>query len=143
MYVLGIGNVVECNRLYIHLNNEGKQDRIKATEEKLREIQAKAAESVPFYERMYQELKDLHERRRDAVEEKYHFITDDDIKAAYEESNKAGFDLSIRKDSNNEECIRQISSVYGIYEGARYALERKNAIYKIMKQAENAIRELR
>lgn len=139
MQVLGIGNVTECNRSYVFLNNEGKQDRLKATEELLRLIMETASSSYSFYGRMYEEITAEYEKRNEEVKKKYHFITDEQIKEANAKDRRLGFDLSVRKDSNNEECVRQFSRVHGFYDGARYAGDRKWEAKRLFEQSKNAL----
>lgn len=141
MYVFGIGNVTECNKSYIHLNNEGKQESKKANVELLRKVLITATQDLEFYNRMQEELKALYERRKAEADRKYHWITDDMVKAAYQESSKKGFELSISQDINNEECVRRFGEVSGIYEGVKFANERYWEIRKIKIQAENALKE--
>jgi len=140
MYVSGVGNVTECNSSYIHLNNEGKQESKKATVELLRKVLNIASKDLEFYDRMQEELKALYERRKAEVERKYHWITDEMVKAAYQESSKKGFELSVSKDSNNEECTRKFGEVFGIYEGVRFSSDRYWEARKLKVQAENALK---
>ena len=139
MEVVGLGNVTGCNKSWIHINNNGEQKSIKANEERLREILRVAAENEVFYGRMWDEIKELYEREKEKVERRYHFITDEMIKEAFNRSQKEGLDLSWRKDSNNEECIRKYSGAFGIFTGARYASERGIEAHKLKEQAKGAL----
>lgn len=139
MKVAGLGNVTGCNKSWIHINNNGDQKSIKANEERLREILRVTAENEVFYGRMWDEIKGLYEREKEKVERQYHFITDEMIKEAFNRSRKEGLDLSWRKDSNNEECIRQYSGASGIFIGARYASEHRIEAHKLKEQAKGAL----
>ena len=141
MIVLGLGNVVECNRLWVFLNDEGKQDRIKSTLEKLKVIYDTAVESMLVYDRMGKELTELYGRKKAEADKKYHFISDEMVKEAYKEDKCKGFDLSVSKDSNNEECIRQFSKVFGIFDGVRYCNERYYEARRLKAQAENGLKQ--
>lgn len=140
MEVFSLGNVTECNYSWIFLNDEGKQERIKADKERLKLILDTAGEDMRFYDRMGKVVTQLYERRKAEVEKKYHFITDEMVKAAYQESSDRGFELSISKDSNNEECVRQYSSVYGLYDVVRMAHERYWEARKLLGQVKNALK---
>lgn len=141
MQVLGLGNVTECNYSYIFLNNEGKQ--IKATKDLLSAILKTSSTNTTFYERMYTELSAEYEKRKTEVDNKYRFITDEMVEDAYRRSRLEGFELSLKKPSNNEECIRQFSKVSGIFDGARVALDKKWEAHKLLKQAENSIQKFK
>ena len=143
MQVLGLGNVTECNYSYIFLNNEGKQDRIKATKDLLSAILKTSSTNTTFYERMYTELSAEYEKRKTEVYNKYRFITDEMVEDAYRRSRLEGFELSLKKPSNNEECIRQFSKVAGIFDGARVALDRKWEAHKLLKQAETSMQKFK
>ena len=141
MYIFGIGNVSECNSSYIHLNDEGKQSRIKATPEDLSKILKQAAEDYAFYNRLYTEIHELYERRYSEVKKRYKYITEEDIEAL----RKAGGDwlgLSWRKDSNNEECTRQYNRVFGLSDICSWALEQREAARKLNAQAKEALQSL-
>ena len=141
MEVFSLGNVTECNYGWIFLNTEGKQERIKADKDRLKLILDTAGEDMRFYERMGNVVTQFYERRKAEVEKKYHFITDEMVKAAYKESSDRGFELSITKDSNNEECIRQYAAVHGLYGGARLAHDRYWEARKLLEQAKNALKQ--
>ena len=141
MDVFSLGNVTECNYNWIFLNDEGKQERIKADKERLKLILDTAGEDMRFYDRMGKVVTQLYERRKAEVEKKYHFITDEMVKAAYQESSKRGFEVSISKNSNNEECIRQYSAVHGLYDGVKLAHERYWEARKLLEQAKNALKQ--
>lgn len=140
MYVFSLGNVTECNYNWIFLNDEGKQERIKADKERLKLILDTAGEDLRFYDRMGKVVTQLYERRKAKVEKKYHFITDEMVKAAYQESSDRGFELSISKNSNNEECIRQYAAVHGLYDGVKLAQDRYWEARKLLEQAKNALK---
>ena len=139
MMVSGMGNVTECNYLWIFLNNEGKQDRLKANRERLLDIFHTAIEDQSFYDRMGKVLTEEYERRKAQAEAKYHYITDEMVQEAYKEDHKKGFYLSLSKDSNNEECLRQFSYVFGLYDGAKLAHDRYWEAYKLARQAKDAL----
>mgnify|MGYP000929347717 CR=1 FL=1 len=139
MKVAGLGNVTGCNKSWIHINNNGEQKRIKANEERLREILRVSVENEIFYGRMWNEVKELYEREKEKVERRYHFITDEMIEEAFKRSHKEGLDLSWRKDSNNEECIRQYSGAFGIFTGAKYASDHRIEAHKLKEQAKGAL----
>jgi len=139
--VLGIGNVTECNRSYIFLNNDGKQDRIRATPELLRLIRDTASTDQAFYDRMCKEITTAYEKRKVEVKKKYHFITDDMVKEAFLRDHKEGLSLSCLKDTNNEECTRQYGMLFGLYEGANIAMERRWEARKLLAQAEDGLKE--
>mgnify|MGYP001037076504 FL=1 len=141
MEVFSLGNVTECNYGWIFLNTEGKQERIKADKDRLKLILDTAGEDMRFYERMGNVVTQFYERRKAEVEKKYHFITDEMVKAAYKESSDRGFELSITKDSNNEECIRQYAAVHGLYGGASLAHDRYWEARKLLEQAKNALKQ--
>lgn len=144
MYVIGIGNVTECNRLYIHLNNDGKQERIAANVERLEAIRVKAVEDLAFYERLWQECHTQYEKRKAEADKKYHYITDDDIEAEFKANGRSEkwFNMGLMKNSNNEECIRQFSRVFGWSDACSYALDHKMEAYKLCKQAEGVLGEV-
>lgn len=103
MLVLGIGNVTQCNKAYIFLDNEGKQDRIKTNKERLDAIYVKATENIVFYDRMANELTEIYEKKKAEAEKKYHYISDEEIQEASKQDRRKGFELSLKKDSVNEE----------------------------------------
>ena len=141
MRVLGIGNVTQCNKAYIFLSNEEKQERVRATPELLSLIRETAVEDCMFYGRMWEEINVEYEKRKVEIEKKYHFITDEMVKQAFVRGRREGLDLSWKKDSNNEECIRQFSRLHGLYEGANLASDRKWEAYRLQAQAEGALKE--
>lgn len=142
MYFTGIGNVTECNSSCIHLNNEGRQESIKATMEKLQEILKVSSENVGFYSRMYDEIYALYEKLKTEAEAHYKYITDEQIEEARKKGDSNWWHLSLVKDSHNEDCIRNISDAFGTYNGCKYASDREMEARKIKAQAENAIKEL-
>ena len=142
MYVDMIGNVTECNSSYIHLNNEGRQESIKATVEKLQEVLRVASGNVVFYSRMYKELYALYERLKTEAEAHYKYITDEQIEEARERGDKNWMMLSWTQESHNEDCNRNISNAFGTFNGCKYAGDREMEARKIKAQAENSLREL-
>ena len=142
MYVIGIGAVSEVNDKWIHLNNEGKQERIAANAERLEAIRAKAAEDVSFYERMYQELHTMYEERLEYAKAHYKAISDEDIEAEYKANgrSKKWFDMSLMKDSNNEECRYQFGKVFGISEAASGCTDKQYHARRLLKQATEALK---
>lgn len=140
MNVAGLGNVTECNRLYIFIaDEEGNKERISATRERLEAIFFTAEADIRFYDRMGEEITALYGKRYRETDEKYHYIHDEDIIKAYEVSRMEGFSLSLMKDSNNEEFVRAWSTVHGVYEGAKYAHDKYFEAYKLRGQAKFAI----
>lgn len=142
MNVHGIGNVTECNISYIHLNNGGKQESIKATEEKLRKIYNICAENVKFYSRMHDELYVLYNKLKDEANAHYKYITEDQIEEARKRGDSNWWHLSLVKDSHNLECTRKISEAFGTFNGCTYATDAELEARKIRVQAEVALREL-
>jgi len=140
MFVIGIGNVTECNSSYIFLNNEGKQDRIKATEELLRVILDTASNDYAFYGRMWEVITTEYERLKAEAERKYHFITDEMIAEAFKRDRKEGLELSWSKESHNAECSRQYNRIFGMYEGANLASNRRWEANKLLVQAKNSLK---
>ena len=144
MSVFGIGNVTGCNRSYIFLNDDGKQSSIASNRERLQDIRTQAAADEAFYDRFYKEVRAEYERQYEAVKAKYHYITDDDIAAvlAAEGNSKRWFDLTYKKQSNNEECHRQFNLVFGFADAANYAWDMSHKTHKLRMQAENALKEM-
>lgn len=142
MYVLGIGNVTACNKSYIFLNNEGKQQRIRTTKELLTTIINIAISDIAFYSRMRDVLMAEYEKRKAEVDKKYYFITDNMIKEAFTISHKKGVELSWSKDSNNEECIRQYSKVFGLYGGVDFANKLCTEAHKLLAQGRSSLNQI-
>jgi len=140
MRVLGVGNVTSCNKAWIFLNDDGVQDRIVATENLLQEILHTANADFLFYGRMWLEISEEYEKRKVDVESRYHFISDEMVEEAYKRGRKEGFHLSLRKDSVNEECVRQYGRLHGFFSGASYALDKKEEAHRLAVQADNALR---
>lgn len=140
MNVFSLGNVTECNYSWVFLNNEGKQDRIKADEGRLRLILDTAGEDLRFYDRMGKVLTQFYERRKAEVEKRYRYITDEMVQEAYKQSYESGFGLSISQSSNNEEYIRQYAAVHGIYDGVKLAHDRYWEARKLLKQSKDALK---
>ena len=142
MYVVGIGNVTGCNKAYIFLNDEGKQSSKKATEDLLVDVFTQAEADCRFYCRMGADLRKEFEKRRDKVEERYHFITDEEVQEKYRASGyRGGIGLEVDQKVNNEECTRQYAAVYGFYDAVKYANERWVEADKLKRQAGSALRE--
>lgn len=140
MYVIGIGNVTGCNRSYIHLNNEGKQESIKATKERLEAVLYQSDEVCKSYFRAKDDLKKEFEKRRERVENKYHFITDEEVAEKDRESGyKRGLWLEVEQKVNNEECTRQYSAVYGFYDAVKYLSDKWYEISRLREQAKAAL----
>lgn len=140
MYVIGIGNVIECNSSYIHLNTEGKQESIKATKERLEAIFYQTDEICKAYWRAKDDLKKEFEKRREKVEERYHFITDEDVQERYRAGgHKNGIWLDVEQKVNNEECTRQYSAVYGFYDAVKYLGDKWYEINRLREQAKTAL----
>lgn len=97
MEVFSLGNVTECNYSWIFLNTEGKQERIKADKDRLKLIFDTAGEDMRFYERMGKVVTQFYERRKVEVEQKYHFITDEMVEAAYKESSDRGLSYLLQR----------------------------------------------
>lgn len=143
MLVLGIGNVTQCNEACVFLDNEGKQDRIKANKERLDAIYTRATENIVFYDRMAKELTDIYEKKKAEAEKKYQYISDEEVQEASKQDRRKGFELSFRKDSVNEAYLRGWSKVFGLYDGVNYANDKKWEAYKLQKEAENALKQLK
>ena len=139
MQVVGIGNVTECNRSYIHLNDEGKQRSITATSNLLKIIKETASVDTEFYTRMREVLYDEYENRRAEVVQHYHCITDDMIKEAYARSYMEGSSLSCLKDTTNREFERQWGILSGIMDMAILAMDRKHEARRLLRQAEGSL----
>ena len=142
MQVLSIGNVVQCNSSYIFINNEGKQDRIRATVYFLMIIRDTASNNYKFYNRMREELDTAYNNKKAEVENGYKYITDEMVKEAFRESTRKGVDLSLSKDSNNEEVLRQYGKLSGIAELIEFASANGWEAYHLMRQADIAIESL-
>jgi len=144
MYITGIGNVTECNHSFIHLNTEGKQERLKATLDLLRSIFTQAEEDSRFYYRVKEVLRAEFEQRREKVENRYHYITDDERKERYRAGGyKNGIGLEIEQQINNEECTRQFSAVYGFYDAVKFASDKWMEADKIKRQATAALNAMK
>lgn len=143
MYVFGIGNVTSCSSSWIHLNNEGKQNNINATEDALLEIYKVASENVNFYRRMFDEIKALYEKLTEEAVKKYPFITDEDIEKARERGDKDWIYLEWTKDSRNLEATRNRCEALGTYNGCEYAHYREWEAKRIKSQAESALNEIK
>lgn len=140
MQVLGIGNVIECNRSYIHLNNEGKEDRIRSTPEILSAIRDTASMNYAFYRRMAEEIRTVYTKRSTEVKKRYYFITDEMVKEAFLRDHSEGLSLSWSKDLNNEIFIREYGKLAGLQEGAEFASNRSCEAHKLLVQAENSLK---
>lgn len=144
MYITGIGNVTECNHSFIYLNTEGKQERLKATLDLLRSIFTQAEEDSRFYYRVKEVLRAEFEQRREKVEDRYHYITDDERKERYRAGGyKNGIGLEIEQQINNEECTRQFSAVYGFYDAVKFASDKWMEADKIKRQATAALNAMK
>lgn len=139
MQVLGIGNVTGCNQVWIFLNDEGKQSSLKATVECLEIIREVALRDYEFYNRMYEELQIIYDKKNTLITNRYHFISEEMVKEAFKEDRKKGLSLSWEKDSNNEECLRQYGKLSGISETKDIIFNKKWEAHKILKQAEGAL----
>lgn len=72
MLVAGIGNVTECNRVYIWAKNEeGNKDRLSANRDRLEAILQVATGDELFYNRMGAEISALYDRKYTETERKY------------------------------------------------------------------------
>lgn len=140
MQVLGLGNVTECNRSYIFLNDEGKQDRIKATQELLKAILDTAYADYQFYSRLCEVVTAEYEKRKAEVERRYQFITDEMVAEALEKDRKRGIELSWSKDSHNAECSRQYNKIFGLYEVVKMGMDRKWEANRLLAQAKNSLK---
>ena len=128
MYVIGIGDVRQVsNTTIFFMDDEGKECHKKVNEDDLNKIHGVAWENIIFYERMYKELHELYESRKGGYDKKYKYITDEDIKAEYEVHgrSKTWWDLSLSKDTHNEECRYQWGLVYGVAEASQIASSRR------------------
>lgn len=139
--VAGIGNVTSCNRSYIFLNDEGRQSSLKSNEKRLEIIREVALRDYEFFSRMYEELQENYDKRKAVVESRYHFISEDMVKEAFNKDRKEGLRLSWEKDSNNEECIRQYGKLSGISEIAGEINDKKWNAYRVYKQAESSLQK--
>lgn len=143
MQIVGIGDVTSCNKAYIFLNNEGKQERIRATPELLSLIRDTASRDRVFYDRMWAEINEAYNKKKAEIEAKYHYITDEMVAEAFKRGRKEGLELSWSKDTHNEECSRQFNRLFGMYEGANLASDRKWRADKLLAQAEGALKEMK
>lgn len=141
MQVLGIGNVTGCNRVWIFLNDEGKQSSLKSTVERLEIIREVAFRDYEFYSRMYEELQLIYDKKNTLITQRYHFISEEMVKEAFKKDHKEGLRLSWEKDSNNEECIRQYGKLSGISEVSGKINDKKWDAYRIYKQAESSLQK--
>lgn len=139
MRVAGLGNVVQVNNVYIFISEDDKQSKVRATPELLRLVKETAVEAWVFYGRMWEEITAEYEKRKVEVEKKYQFITSEMVEEAFTRGHREGMELSCRKDSNNEECIRQYSSLHGLYEGANLASGKRWEAHRLQVQAEDAL----
>ena len=121
MYVEGIGDVTGCNSKNIFVNGGGI---VPATVSTLQHIYDTAAGECSFYRRLH--------------DEKYHYISDEDIQEA-REVGKNWLYLQWKKDGNNAECSRQYYRMYGLSDVSIYALEQKIAVTKIFYAAKSAL----
>lgn len=142
MYVDMIGNVTECNSSYIHLNNEGRQESIKATVEKLQDVLRVASENVVFYKRMYDEIYALYQKLTDEAVARNSYITDEDIAEARDSGNKDWLMMKWGQDSHNLESTRNRCEALGTYNGCKYASNREMEARKLKSQAEAALQHL-
>ena len=144
MYTAGIGDVTECNRSYIFIaEGSGEKKRIPATRDRLEAILTQAMEDIRFYDRMWEEINKLYEKQKVEAERKYHYITDEEVKEAYDKGRKEGFNISVMQSSNNEEYMRGWSKVHGLYGGANYASDKKWRAYRINEQAKLAVTKVK
>lgn len=142
MLVAGIGNVTQVTNNYVFTREGDKQDRIRVSIDTLKDIHNIASANENFYERMWDELYSRYEKFKEEVERKYHFISDDDVKDAYEMGRKEGFMISLIQPSNNDEYLRQNSYVHGLFMGVQYAHDNREEAYKIRVQTEYALKGL-
>lgn len=143
MYVHTVGDVAECNRSFIFLKMEDSEElnRIHTTAARLRLILKQAREDAAFYERMYREVKNLYDLRSKEVDQKWQYITDEQIAEVRAKDEMDGWMLGLSKDSHNVDCVRERSKLSGIFEAASYAMEREREAVRIGKQAEGALHE--
>lgn len=137
MEVLGLGNVKECNRIWIFLANDTRE---KANKERLEEIHVKAVENIAFYKRAYKEIQDYYNRKYDEVFKKYKYITEEDVKKAFKENRRKGLELSWDQERNNKECLKAFSRVYGISDLYSEIILKVDEAEKLLKQSENALK---
>ena len=144
MYVHTVGDVAQCNRQFIFLHRQDSEDleRVKATDDRLRLILEEGKKSAAFFERMYREVKNLHNLRNREAEQKYQYITDEQIAEARAKDEMEGWMLGLRKDSNNVEYVREHARVSGIFDVASYAMEREREAVRLAHQAEGALRSV-
>ena len=145
MYVMGLGDVTQVSNTTIFFKDEdGSQQKKKVNEEDLGRIHGTAWENVAFYDRAYRELHELYEKRRVEYDKKYHFITDEEIEAEFKANgrSKKWFDMSISKDSHNEECRYQWGKVAGISEACSEVSEKKWEADRIYRQVQGVYQYL-
>lgn len=141
MEVFTIGNVTQCNKAYIFLNDDGRQRSIKATDEALQRIYKQANEDERFYTRMYNETQGLYEKKKEEFDKKYKYISDEAIQETYRQDHDKGFRLKLEQPHNNEEWLRQWGRVSGIADAQFFAGDKMLTAHKLMMQAKNALQE--
>lgn len=145
MRVTGLGDVVQVSdKIIFYKDDEGIRQRKKVTKEKLDLILEAAIEAVVFYSKSYAEIQEVYEKRKLEAEKKYHYITDEDIQAEYKANGRSSkwFDMTVSKDSHNENCKYEFGKVFGIGEMASVIMDRKWEADKIYRQAKNAYNHL-
>ena len=129
-------HITEVNKTYVFFTfPDGSQDRKKSRKQDLQEVFEWVKGELYFYNRMYEEAKQMYESEKEKFDKIRHYYSDEEIHEACLKNRFASIDMGISNEKYKEDWHR----ISGKWSVASKANDRYWKLYKLAEQIKSAI----
>lgn len=129
-------HITEVNKSYVFFTfPDGRQDRKKSRKQDLQEVFEWLKGELYFYNRMYEEAKQMYETEKERFDKTRHYYSDEEIHEACLENRFASIDMGI----SNERYEEDRNRISGKWSVAQKANDRYWRLYKLAEQIKSVL----
>ena len=128
--------ITEVNKSYVFFTfPDGSQDRKKSRKQELQEVFEWLNTEMYFYNRMYEDAKQIYETEKEKFDKTRHYYSDEEIHEACLKNRFASIDMGI----SNKRYVEDWNRISGKFEIASKANDKYWKLYKIATQIKSVI----
>ena len=129
-------HITEVNKTYVFFTfPDGSQDRKKSRKQDLQEVFEWVKGELYFYNRMYEEAKQMYESEKEKFDKTRHYYSDEEIHEACLKNRFASIDMGISNEKYKEDWHR----ISGKWSVGNNANERYWKLYKLAEQIKSVL----
>ena len=109
---------------------DGSRDKIKTRKTELQQAAEWYKNEMMFYDRMYREISELHDKEKEKFNNSHHYYDDEEIKKACQKNRFADIDMEI----SNRNYLREWNQISGIHVAAMTMFDKYAKVSNLCRQ---------